>query len=96
MLLLTHIFRIFYRSTLAIYQDTHIFSDLKKYYNSETIFASQGFLIRTASRRSGADQKPLASEDVRNYSIGEVQIFRRQIGRDEPLCKDHEKCNGTW
>ena len=27
------------------------------------IFASQGFLIRTAFFRSGADQKPLASED---------------------------------
>ena len=30
-----------------------------------SIFSSQGFLIRTASfLRSGADQKPLASEDV--------------------------------
>ena len=29
-----------------------------------TIFASQGFLIRTASQKNGADQKPLASEDV--------------------------------
>ena len=28
------------------------------------IFASQGFLIRTASQKSGADQKPLASEDA--------------------------------
>ena len=36
--------------------------------SGNVIFASQGFLIRTASR-SGADQKPLASEDEVMYSL---------------------------
>ena len=26
-----------------------------------------------------------------DYSIGEVNFFRRQIGRDEPLCFESEK-----
>ena len=48
------------------YQHSEDNLQYKHFFNQNIIFASQGFLIRNGLR-SGADQKPLASEDVKTW-----------------------------
>ena len=62
------------------------------YLSPPSIFASQGFLIRAASRkksRSGADQKPLASEDgpPSKFIIYNMKtLVIRPLNTFEPSC----------